>query len=232
LENIRELYILGRPIETELGIIHFVKVKDYTSIIKYIPYLQLQKFEILDAIAKMNKDIAEDLKDVPFIDMIRELKDVFEVYNMFEELFLFLFKDNVFDYIETDEQFEYYKKLIHEMNCIPIEEKNPNPEIQYFINLKKQLERQRSKGGITFESIYTSVWATTGKEPLDMTIYSMYALFGRIGQFKNFDTTTLYNSVSGEVPIEPWFKHIDLMNSDEAKTTLDEFGRDAQQYTN
>jgi hypothetical protein len=115
------------------------------------------------------------------------------------------------------------------MNSLPYEEKNPNPEIQYFIDLKKQLEKQRSNGGLTFEAIYTSVWTMLGQRPDDMTIYQMYALFSRIGQFKNYDTTTLYNTTSGQVKIDPWYKHIDLME-EEKKTTLEEFSRNATQY--
>jgi hypothetical protein len=61
----------------------------------------------------------------------------------------------------------------------------------------------------------------------------MYALFHRIGQFKNYDTTVLYNSVSGSVPIDVWYKHIDILKpNNEGKSTLDEFTRFANEVLN
>jgi acyl-CoA-binding protein len=91
-------------------------------------------------------------------------------------------------------------------------------------------DKQKSNGELTFEAIYTSVWVETGEKPDDMTIYQMYALFSRIGQFKNYDTTTLYNTVSGEVKIDAWYKHINLLEKEDKKTTLEEFCRNATQY--
>jgi hypothetical protein len=231
MQDVKELYILGQPIETEIGKLHFVKVKDYPKLLRYMPYLDAEKLEVLKAVAKIDRKIAESIKDVSFITLITELADVFELYDMYEEMFLFLFKEDVFNKIKTDEELEYYKKLIRRMNNLPHEEKNPNPEIQYFIDLKKMYDKQKSNGGLTFEAIYTSVEVQTGVCPDDMTIYKMYALFSRIGQFKNYDTTTLYNTASGQVKIEPWYKHINLME-EEKKTTLEEFGKNATQYIN
>lgn len=227
--NAKELYILGQPIETDIGTLHFVKVKDYPKLLRYSQYLDTEKFEIIRAISKIDKNIANNLKDVPFITLITELKDVFELYDVYEEMFLFLFKKETFSKIKTDEELEYYRNLIRKMNSLPHDEKNPNPEIQYFMNLKKMYDKQKSNGGLTFEAIYTSVWTQTGVCPDDLTIYQMYALFSRIGQFKNYDTTTMYNTVSGQVKIDPWYKHIDLME-EEKKTTLEEFSRNATQY--
>lgn len=231
MDNIKELYCLGKPLETELGEIHFIKVGDYDKLMRFVPYINMDKNELLMSIAKYDKEIAIAIKDVPYISIIKELKDVFEVYNMFQELFILVFDRDCFEEIGTDEQFEEYLKLICEMNCLQREEKNSNPEIQYFMNLKKQLEKQKSNNGVSFESIYTSVWIECGNSPDDMTIYQMYALFNRIGQIKNYETTILYSTVSGEVKVEPWYRHVDLMNNKEQKTTLEEFSRNASQYT-
>lgn len=229
--DVKELYVLGQPIETDIGNLHFVKVKDYPKLLRYVPYLDAEKYEVLKAIAKIDRGIAESIKDVPFVTLITELQGVFELYDMYEEMFLFLFKEDTFSKIKTDEELNYYKKLIRKMNSLPYEEKNPNPEIQYFIDLKKMYDKQKSNGGLTFEAIYTSVWTQTGLCPDSITIYQMYALFSRIGQFKNYDTTTLYNTASGQVKIDPWYKHIDLIETEEKnKTTLEEFSRNATQY--
>ena len=39
-----------------------------------------------------------------------------------------------------------------------------------------------------------------------MTLYKFYKYFDRLSQFKNYDTTTLFTTVSSDVKIEPWFK--------------------------
>jgi hypothetical protein len=231
LQNVKELYILGQPIETEIGKLHFVKVKDYPKLLRYVPYIDIEKNDILREIAKIDKEIANSIKDLSFLTLIKELRNVFDIYNVYEEMFLFLFRDDVFDKVESDEQLNELKKLIRKMNNIPYEEKNPNPEIQRFNDLKKLYNQRKSAGGgITFEAIYTSVEVETGENPDDMTIYKMYALFSRISQFKNYDTTILYNSVSGKVDIEVWYKHIDLLDNEAKKTTLEEFSRNATQY--
>jgi hypothetical protein len=90
--NAKELYILGQPIETDIGKLHFVKVKDYPRLLRYAPYLDIEKLDILKAIAKIDKGIAQNIKDVPFLTLIRELREVFEIYDMYEEMFLFYSK--------------------------------------------------------------------------------------------------------------------------------------------
>lgn len=66
---------------------------------------------------------------------------------------------------------------------------------------------QKSKGeSLTFEAMYTSVGLAFGKDPDDMTLYKFYKYFDRLSQFKNYDTTTLFATVSTDVKIEPWFK--------------------------
>lgn len=226
MDNVKELYILSEPIETEIGNIDFLKVRDYPRLMQYIPYLEIEKFEVLTFLRKMDKKIADDLKDLSFLDLIHGLENVLELHSKFTELFQLCFNENVFGAIKTDEEFEKYRDMIRKLNGISHEVKNPNAEIQRFNDMKKLYEKQKSNGGITFEAIYTSVWAFTGTKPLDMTLYELYALFNRISQFKNYETTTLYNTVSGEVQIDPWYKHISI-NEEEIKTSLEEFSKSA-----
>lgn len=232
LQNIKSLYILGKPIETSLGKIKFVKVCEYDRFIKYAQYINLEKIAFLKKIAEIDREVARNLKDMPFIDIIKGLRDVSDLYNMYEEMFFFLFQEDVFDQIDTDEEFEYYRDLIRKMNNVPYEKENPNPEIQYFNNLKNMYNKRKSNGDLSFEAIHTSVEAFTGISPDKMTIYKMYAIFNRIGQFKNHEATILYSSVSNEVQVNPWYRHIDLLGEEDKKTTLDEFSKNAKQIIN
>lgn len=229
MEDIRDLYILGQPIDTNIGKIHFLTVKEYTEFTKYIPYLEAEKFEVIDYIKKLDKSVGKTLEDASFLEIIHGLKNALELYSMFKGLFQLCFKNDVFDLIGSDEEFEHYRDLIRKMNGVQHEVKNPNPEIQYFNDLKKKYDKKKSNGNISFESIYTSVWLQSGINPNELTVYQLYALFSRITQFKNYDTTVLYNSVSGEVPIEAWYKHVDILNSDDKNgdTTFEDFSREA-----
>lgn len=219
MQNIKELYILGKPISTQLGNFRFVKVKEFDKLMPYISYLNLQKFEIIDAIRKISPEIAKEVKDMSFIDLIKETVDVFEVHSVYKKLFVFLTGEDLFDNIETDEEFEKYRDLIMEMNAIQKEEKNINPEIQKWNNYSKMYSKMKSNGDTSFESIYTSVEAFTGRDVNEMTIYKMYAIFNRISQFKEHDMTVLFRSVSDEVKITPWYKHIDVNKKDEKQLT-------------
>lgn len=71
-------------------------------------------------------------------------------------------------------------------------------------------EKQKSNGDISFESVYTSVWMAFGIKPIEMTLYELYANFNRVGQFKAFDATTLYSSVTSEATVESWYKHVEI----------------------
>lgn len=214
MENYKELYILCEPLQTPIGQIKFLKVKDYPTLLEYVPYLKLQKFEVIEKIAERSKEQANYFSEKPFIDIIHELSTTYELEVAYIELFKLCFGEDVFYLVTTDEELEYYRDLIKEMNCLTYEKKNPNPEIEYFNELKRLMNQQKGSG-ITFKSIYTSVWLKTHERPSNMYIYEMYALFDRIMHFKNHDMTVLYSSVSSEVKVEPWYKSTDEDNKKE-----------------
>lgn len=213
MQNIKDLYILGMPIETPIGEFRFLKVHEFPKFIIYTPYIQLYKFEIINKIKEFDKTLAEVLNQVEFIEIIRIMKDFNELYSVFKELFTWVVNEDAFDKIKTDEEFNFYKKLIMIMNGGRIEEKSPNPEIQYFNELKK-LYNARKSDSVSFESIVSSVWAYTGQNPFNLTIYQLYCLFTRISQIKAYDTTTLYSTISSEVKVEPWYNHIDMFEEE------------------
>lgn len=213
MEDIRDFYILCEPIDTRIGKLHFLKVKDYPKLLRYSSYLLLEKDEIVKAIKEFDENLADYLSGLQLIEVIKLLKGT-GIYDSFRKLFQLCFKKDVFDLIETDEELEYYRNLIKKINCINIEKPNPNLEIERFNRFRRFLQSKKGEA-ITFEAIYTSVWAAVGQKPNDMYIYELYALFNRIAQFKQYDTTTLFATISGEVKIEPWYKHIDILKKDE-----------------
>lgn len=214
----KSFFILGNPIDTKIGKIRFLKVPEYPTLVEYVPYLQLQRFEIMRLIReKLGNDYLNMCRKDNLFTLIIRLRNKFNFYNKFRELFQLCFDDDVIDKINTNEEFEYYKDLIMEMNVIKKEDKNPNPEIQMYIDYKKKLNEARG-GNVDFESIYTSIEIFTGLNPLDMTIYKFFMSFYRIGQFKKYDAGILYSTIDTSFNVEEWFNIIELNKEEEVET--------------
>lgn len=220
MENMKAFYILGQPIETKIGTIRFIKVKEYPQFVKLLGYLSLEKSELLKMFKRLS-EIDEGaqilfnfLKDKTMFEFVKEIGkyQIFyygldQIYNGYVELFKFCFNEDVFHKIETNDEFEYYKELIHEMNAIPYEKPNPNPEIEKFNKMRRLLKQSQGES-ISFEAMYTSVWTFLGHRPDEMTLYQFHKLFNRIAQFKNFDITSISALFSEKQKIEWWFKDI------------------------
>lgn len=213
MENIPEFYILGLPIETEIGILHPVTVGQYPKFVQYIQVLSLQDWQFKQMM-KFDEDdeLSNNIKDIHFFYIIDTFKDIggkdnntiYDIYMHYKSLFEFCFKDDVFGLIDNGEDFDYYRNLILSMNGIEPDIPNPNPEIERYNQLKELLESQKGDS-ITFNAMYTSVLAFTGQSPNNMTLYQFYKVFDRISHFKNFDITSMYGMVSNEVELNPWY---------------------------
>lgn len=220
MEDIKDFYFLCEPIETKLGKLRYIKVKEYPEFIKYIHLLSLQKFEILKLVNPEFKDIFEPMTMLELIKYFKQ--EDFALYQLYKKLFQFCFKEDVFDLIENDEEFEYYRDLMRKVNHVPYDPPNPNPEIEKF-NKWKRILNQKNNDNITLESMYSSVWVATGYKPDELTIYELNMLFNRVAMFKNYDTSILFKSVSPtDITIESWYKQLE---EEQKKMTLDEFSK-------
>jgi hypothetical protein len=222
MNNIRELYVFGEPIDTELGEIYFLTLKEYPLLMNFTSYLSIQKFEIVNFLKSSNleQEKLDYLSSLPFIDLIKQLKNDIELYQMFKTLFILCFRKDVFDNIITDEDFDFYRDLIKGMNNINTTPKNPNPEIEKFNNYKRI--HDKSKGlDIDLESVVTSVWSL-GINPFDLTIYQTYALFNRMIALKNYEASIIGSVLGGK--LDSWFKP--MTPTEKQEETLEEFEQD------
>lgn len=230
MQNIKDFYILGQPLETKLGKIRFLKVEEYPLISKYTSYLNLEKCDVLLFLRefedKFPPNTLKSFEDLSFVELIHALEDVIELGKMIREFFILLFGSNVFDLILTDDEYDEYRELIMKMNCINYEKKSSNPEIEYYNRLKRMYKSKKGGDDLTFESIYTSVWFALGHEPKELTIYQLYSMFHRVAQFETHHTTVLYSTVAEKVKIEPWYKHISI-SDDKEQVTFEEFSKNA-----
>lgn len=223
--NMDELYILEQPIETEIGLLYPILVRDYRKFAQFNGLISLDK----NAIVNNFKELAnQDNKFKPLLDLSKELhlfefvkafsgeefsdSFLYDLYYQYKELFKFCFKNDVFDLIKNNEEFDKYISLIRDVNGIEYDPTSPNPEVERRKELKRKLESMK-KDNISFESIFTSVCVGLKKLPSEvntMSIYSFDKIFQRIGQFKNYDTSTLFATVSQDVKIDEWYKSTDI----------------------
>lgn len=220
--NIRDLYIQGDYIDTPVGKCYFIKVKEYPELVYYKRFFEIQKDKIVMEAKKDNPDYADILEKMELVQIIKHDP---KFRDMFNDFFMFFFKDEFVEVededgnavkkpkdfmsdIKSDKDLESILDLFKEMNCIHIEKENPNPEIEKFNKLRRKIQEAKGEG-ITYESMYTSIWLESNSDPRDLTLYQFYKLFDRISQFKKYDTSTLMATVAKDVKIESWYKEIE-----------------------
>jgi hypothetical protein len=213
MKDIKEFYILGLPIETEIGVANFIKVKEYPDYSHHLAIMSLTKLHIMNDCSKQPQKVIEELKKMTLFELITSISDLNKIYS---ELFT-----KVFDTKEclkkiNQDNFDYYRNLIMVMNCAKEDVINPNPEIQKWIEKSKRFKQ--SQNSLSFSDIVSSIVGHNGLSYSDineMTIYQMMTTFRRICKIKNYDTSTLYSTVSTkEIKIEQWFDHIDLFEDE------------------
>lgn len=253
MENLKEFYIYGIPIDTKVGKLHFMTVREYYDFIKegYLNSLVLTKDDLLNKFIMLEKFdenlkvLTEILSEMNLFDFLKFIEGfstidenqkqqsyvhvlgLFDLYLNFRKMFEFCFKEDVFSKISNSEEFEEYRDLIIEINCIPYEKPNPNPEIEKFNQMRRLIQKHKGES-IDFESMYTSVGLAFGKDPDDMTLYKFNKYFSRLAQFKNYDTTTLFATVSSDVKIEPWYKAIEEKKIEQQTIAEEELKRKSQ----
>lgn len=243
MENIKELYILEKPIKTRIGYIHPTLVGEYDKLVQFDGVLNLDKTALVNHFIELTN---QDNNFQPFLDIVRELdmfnfillcgvdeykgSFLYDLYAKYRELFEFAFKEDVFLLIENNKEFNEYINIIRDINSIKYEPTSPNPEVERRNQLRRKLDSMKGDN-VTFEDMFTSVCAGLNKLPSEvnkMTVYSFYKIFQRIGQFKNYDTNVLFATVSSEAKIEPWYKSTEV-KKEQAYITEEQLERARQQ---
>lgn len=231
MKNLKDFYAIGEPIETEIGLCEFIKVKDYPNFQEDLQMMSFTKQGIIYAyhkMYKMNKDVEYDqlINDIQNLELYEIVHSLPHFFNSYSRVFLKVFPDNENIKNIKKENFEDIRKIILDMNCVKVEEINPNPEIQAAIERSKRVKSQEGEP-LTFSDIMSSIVAFNGipyRELNKMTIYQLYLTFHRIGHFKGYDTSTLFATVSADkVKIESWSKHIDLFEEEKHFVTQEQF---------
>ncbi|MBD4895286.1 hypothetical protein GUF81_06180, partial [Xanthomonas citri pv. citri] len=92
------------------------------------------------------------------------------------------------------------RKLILDMHCITEDKVVDNDELQEFHDISKSLKQQDSQSDL--KDIVSCVAAFNGytyEEISEMTMYQLYLSFYRMAEVMNYNTTTLFATVSPDV---------------------------------
>ncbi|PAD70726.1 hypothetical protein CHH83_02665 [Bacillus sp. 7586-K] len=228
MKNIPEFYILGRPIETDIGEINFIKVGEYPDYFSDLQMISMSKDEIIYKYSSINKnneldDFINELKKYELFDIVTQLPEFVEPYtNIFIKVFN---NEDILPLINKD-NFNDIRTTILLMNCQKEDKINPNPEIQKALERSRRVKNQEN-GNIAFSDIVTSIVGFNGltyDNINNMTIYQLYMTYYRIAQIKGYDTSTLFATVSTEkINIESWSKHIDLFEEEKHVISHEQF---------
>ena len=230
MKDIPEFYILGLPIETEIGLVDFIKVKEYPDYYQDLYLFSMSKEELIYRLSEVNKngslnELIELIKPLSLFQISTMLPDLANAYyKVFTRVF------NSEDSLSkiNESNFDYYRKLIMRMNVLKEEKINPNPEIQRAIERSKRLKVAEGDR-ITFADIVSSVVGYNGlsyKDINEFTLYQLYMTYYRIANIKNYDTSTLFATVSAEkINIESWSKHINLFEEEQHAFTVEQFDK-------
>ena len=229
MEDNKEFYILGLPINTSIGECQFLKVKDYPDYYMHLQYASMTKDHILLTYRKANKSgdlnsALEAMENMTHLELVVGLEEFNKIY---AELFIKLFGDPDVLSKLTNENFPVIRKMILDMNCVKEEKVNPNPEIQAAIERSIRVKNQSGEN-LGFQDIISSIVGFNGltySDMNDMTIYQLYMTFQRISTIKGYDTSTLFATVSPKADITSWCKPIDLLAEETHGMTREEFDK-------
>ncbi|MEM5009246.1 hypothetical protein WKH57_00865 [Niallia taxi] len=230
MKNVEEFYILGLPIDTEIGECGFIKVKDYPDYFMDLQIVSMNKGKIIYDYTLLNKSgqltsFIEQLNELDFFDIVTGIPDL---TNAYARLFQKVFNDESILQKITKDNIEHYRSLILKMQCIKEEIVNPNPEIQRAIERSRRVKAQEAEK-LTFSDMVTSTVIGSGIDYElinEWSIYRLYMTFHRISKFKNYETSTLFATVSSEkVKIENWSTHINLFEEEKHFVSQEQFNK-------
>ena len=232
--NDKEFYIFGEPIQTDIGMVRFLTYKEYLANISECSLISQNVLHIyyqyLKSVDKNNKEAIEMINGLKKFKLIELVHSEPVMYQTYMKLFKMLITPNpgienpYEQIINNEELFMYHRELIMDMNLLSEEKVVDNPEIQKFIDMAK--ETRKSNEETSFADIVSAVVTGTNnsfQEVGNMTVYQLYSIYYRMAAIFEYNTSTLFATVSEKVKIESWGKHLDLFKRDDGTIKKDKF---------
>lgn len=238
------MYLFGEPQDFAMGDGETVKVRflSYKEYLINMGYLSLMNQDVLHIYYQYQKVL--DIKDKKIQEALETLKNdrLFNIVSgnaEFASSYLKIFAtvldmhseievESALTRLFEDEQlFIKMRELVLDMQMLVADEVSPNPEIQKGIEISRKI-KSSGKDSPTFADIVSSIVAGTSNsftEVCNMTVIQVYSLFYRIGAFKNYDTSTLFATVSPDISIESWNKKIDMYETNGSTISKKDFDK-------
>src|SRR5690606_29535019 len=156
-------YILVILIETDIGECQFIKVKDYPDYFNDLQIHSLTKEHLIYKYSQLNKygTLDEFLTELNKLNLFEIATNLPELQESYYKVFTKVFgTEEVLKYIHQD-NFEYLRNLIMNMNCLKEEKINPNPEIQRALERSRRVKAQEGEK-LTFADMCSSVVGFNG----------------------------------------------------------------------
>lgn len=191
-----------------------VKLKDAHIFLKYLNLLKKQDFEFKNELLEVFDDegFKKMLEGNHIFDLMHLVRAAFPNeqspftvwYDLYVEIFEFLFKEDVFHKIETADEFEFYRDLILISNGLDFEKPNPNPEIQIVKDIWNKI--QQAKGEIpSFEDKVSSVAIFYGGDIKELTLYQLDSFFVKAVKHSMWTAQLIGSMFSESKDMEKWF---------------------------
>lgn len=241
----RELYIFGEAqdfkISDDITVkLRFLSYKEYLLNMGHLSMIGQNVLHLYHQYRKMidKKDTKllrelDELKEANLYDIVLQSPDLMSSYLMILELKLSSYeKDEIEEILPllfgSRDVFMEMRRLVMDMEMLVESEVSPNPEVQRGIDMSREIKLKNNENSTGVADILTSIVAGTAisfKDLQNMTVIQVNSLFQRIGAFKNYDTTTLFATVSADVKIESWSKKIDLYEQEKSNIDKKEFDK-------
>lgn len=242
--------ILGLPIVTDLGEVKPLTIYDFVKLETELHVISFEKSRVLheyrtslDEETMKSKDLDKRLMEANKEKTLKEI--IIGLVPIFFNAYVAIVAQSMYSDIEDEEekvlksyelltglddtQFENLRDIILKVNS----QGKQKAFLEYEMQRKKEQGiRLNSQGGegINLTTMMSSIVAFTG---IDYDVISewnytrLIHTFNRISMFKNYDTTTLFMTVSGEVQMQNWQENYavqdDSSTSDTFAVALDDF---------
>lgn len=235
MNEFKDFFFLGKPINTEIGELDFIRLKEYPDYISALNMMKMSKKEIIREHSKFNEDGSLDaliieLKKRSLFDIVHSLLPEFS--EAYFKVLSRVVKDPESLQAIDKKIFNNIRKLIMDMHCLTEDKIIDNAELQEFHDISKTLKQQDSQNDL--KDIASCVAAFNGytyEEISEMTMYQLYLSYYRMSEVMNYNTSTLFATVSPDVKVGDWSNHVDLykeetyhLDSKEAKNIEKLFG--------
>lgn len=233
----RDFYIFGEPIETKLGQVRFLTYREYLLNISELSLMTQNVlhmyYQYLKKVDKDNTealDYLEEFKKLSLFQIVHGEEFMYDTYMKIFQMLVVPYSEDGNEHemiMNSEDLFMQYRKLVMDMNLLSEEAVSPNPEIQKGLEMSRET-KQLGKDKTTFTDIVSSIVAGTAnsfKDVCSMTVYQVYSTYYRMGAIFDYQTSTLFATVSEKVNIESWGRHLDLYEKESHTIKAKEFNK-------